>query len=104
VWGTYFDDLNRPWALRVDDDYFRQPARGWFTQASSDSFPFPRGWFPRRVIGVDTNGNFRTAVAPSTSSPIWTGGSLFFSIEASDQSLVSCQVVGRLQELRSAAP
>lgn len=104
TWGTYFDDLGRTWALQVDDDYFRSPERGWFTQATPGSSPFPRGWLPRRVIGIEPSGSFHTAVSPSTSSPIWIGTASQFTIEATDGQLVTCTVTGRFQERRGRAP
>lgn len=104
VWGTYFDDSGQTWGLRVDDDYFRQPERGWFTQATPGAIPFPRGWRPRRVQGMDPLGNIRTAVSPSTSSPIWTGGSPTFRIEANDQTIVQVVITHWLEEIKSPRP
>lgn len=104
VWGTYFDDTNAAWALKVDDDYFRQSERGWFTQAAPGAIPFPRGWTPRRVQGMDSRGNIRFAVSPSLSSPIWTGASPTFRIEATDQTIVSVTITHWLEEVKSPRP
>lgn len=103
-WCIYVDDLGRQWALRVDDDYADDPARGWVRTEDIEVISMPRQWRPRRVVGTDDQGFARTAVVASTAAPLWTGEAVSFSFERSDQQIGVAQVVRRIPENIEAHP
>jgi hypothetical protein len=92
VWGTYVDDLDRAWAMRVDADYADQVERGWEVPPPDGALPFPRGWKPRMVFGVDELGNVRHARVARLDADLWTGGAGAFFFEATDQSVLLATV------------
>jgi len=94
VWGRYVDNFGNTWALRVDADYATMDERGWDTTNITGLFPLPRGWLPRRVVGVDETGRLQSAISATTDSLLWSGLSSSFAIEANDGSLVICTVTG----------
>jgi hypothetical protein len=99
LWGLYWDDTGRPWALRVDMDYAADPSRGW-TIAEAGTFPLPRAWKPRRVVGWDDSGRIRSTVVARTDAPLWLGEVTEFLIEGSDQLDHIVHVTGRMEERR----
>lgn len=102
-WGRYVDDVGGNWALKVDADYLGDPDRAW-TAASSADAPFPRGWFPRQVVGLDELGFLQRTRVPSTTSPLWTGAVSNFRFNGTDQVTHLAQVIGFQSERRSAKP
>lgn len=100
IWAEYVTDDGQPFALKVDADYFFEPARGWSASATSDSLPLPRGWKPRRVWGYDAAGNRQSAVVSTVLADLWTGVTTVFGVEANDNTVKSVTVVGRWQEQR----
>lgn len=100
VWAIYVDDIGRQWGLQVDADYVLDADRGWATDGVGDLSPLPRGWQPRRVLGLDESGRMQTAVAASLAAAIWTGLVPTFVFETSDATLAVADIIGRRAELR----
>lgn len=100
----YVDDTNVPWALLVDGDYFLDIERNWQSAAGLGLSPFPRGWRPRRVKGVDSTGRIRYAIVPDVSSPLWTGEVSTFQFETRDGGVEVATVIELHQERRFLAP
>jgi hypothetical protein len=98
VWGQYVSDDGNTYALRVDADYHAMTDRGWSTPAASGTPVYPRGWTPRKVLGLDELGHPRFAVIADVSAPLWTGASGTFVINASDESEHTCTVIQRRGE------
>src|SRR5215469_7662687 len=104
VWAAYFSDDGRQFALRVDADEAQQPERGWTVIDDVATVPFPRGWLPRRVRGIDENGHPRSTRVATTDADLWTGVVGVFTIEGSDQLMHQVTVLGRDQENTRARP
>jgi hypothetical protein len=102
-WGRYVDDVGRNWALKVDADYLGDPDRGW-TAATPSEAPFPRGWLPRQVVGLDEFGFLQRTRVPSTTSPLWTGAVSTFRFNATDQLEHLVQVTGFQSERLTPKP
>lgn len=98
VWAVYTTDDGRAFGLRVDRDLVSQGDRGWVTAGAELTVPFPRGWLPRRVRGIDTDGNIRYARAGRLDAPIWTGAVSTFLVQGSDQVARLATIVGRQGE------
>lgn len=90
IWGVYVSDDGNSYALRVDADYFAMPERGWTSTAPAGMPPYPRGWFPRKAVGLDPNGHPRKAVVATPVADLWTGVTREFHIRDSDGSLQTC--------------
>jgi hypothetical protein len=103
-WCIYVDDLDRQWALQVDSDYAADADRGWNLLGELELEPFPRGWKPRRVVGVDDLGNTLYAIAGTTLAAIWTGAVMTFTFEASDGTTQTSAIIGRNAERRHPRP
>lgn len=103
-WGVYFDDEGGEWSLQVDSDYLADADRGWIPVDLPAPSPFPRGWRPRRVIGLDELGATIYAISPTTSSAIWTLGVASFTFEANDGTTHSATIIGRESERRKPRP
>jgi hypothetical protein len=101
VWGAYIDDAGQTWRLRVNADYALEAARGWTEVQPPDVAPLPRGWLPRKVVGVDELGARRSAIVARLDAALWTGGTASFLLEGSDQSFHVCTVTGSLEERRT---
>lgn len=97
-WGVYVDDDGNQWSLQVDGDRIGDPERGWTFPAPPEILPFPRGWLPRKAMGVDPSGRFQRCVVATVVAPLWTGEATSFSIEANDQTLQPVSVTGTIGE------
>lgn len=84
-WAVYDSDDGNQYALRVDADYFGMPERGWTLEAPAGMPPYPRGWFPRKAVGLDSDGHPRKAIVASVSAPLWTRSATTFTVNASDE-------------------
>jgi hypothetical protein len=104
TWMVYTADDSATWSLAVDSDYAANTDRGWSTPAPVGLAPFPRGWFPRKVFGLDATGRRQTAIVATTTAPLWVGTVGVFFIEATDGSVVPVTVGGRLAEDSRRAP
>lgn len=104
TWGYYHSDDGNTYALRVDADYAAMPERGWVSPAAPGTYVYPRGWTPRRVIGLDDVGRVQEAVVASTSSDLWTGVALTFTINATDELPHTCNVIARKSERNQLRP
>jgi hypothetical protein len=100
VWAVYIDDEAQPWAKRVDADYVDEFVRGWDVAGVAGLPPLPHLWRARYVIGVDSEGRTQRAIVASELAPLWTGVATTFVVEATDRSLVTCEVVAQMHELR----
>jgi hypothetical protein len=100
VWCVYQDDNAFIWRLRVNEDYVIQPERGWVLADVDATFPLPRLWLPRKVVGVDEEGRRRHATVATLEADLWTGAVASFLIEGSDQAFRPCQVIASLDEVR----
>lgn len=98
--AIYVDDLGIQWRLRVDADEVEELGRGWQTDGAGELAPFPRGWLPRRVVGIDESGRQQEARIGNVEAPLWTGEEVVFSLIASDGSGITAAVVARQGEKR----
>lgn len=98
VWAVYETDDGRLFALRVDAESPARGDRGWLTVGVQELVPFPRGWLPRRVYGVDEAGNIRFARIGRLDAPLWVGTATQFVVEANDGTRPLATVLGRQQE------
>jgi hypothetical protein len=100
VRAVYVSDDGTEFALLVDADHAGDPGRGW-TQPAGELLAYaPRGFLPRRVVGVDETGRQQTALIGNIEAPLWTGVQTTFSVEASDQTTIEAIVVLRQQEVQ----
>jgi hypothetical protein len=98
VWGYYVSDDTRTYALQVDADYFAMAERGWTGPAIPDTYVYPRGWTPRRVIGLDDRGKLQEAVVANVSADLWTGAETTFTINGTDEAPHTVTVIARKAE------
>ena len=103
-WGVYVDDDGTQWSKLVDADNFSDPGRGWVLITEGVWTPLPRGWKARRVIGLDESGRKQMALVARVDSPLWTGESSTFTVEASDGTVVTATVISRHQERHPRPP
>jgi hypothetical protein len=104
VWGYYHSDDGNTYALQVDADYAGMSERGWVTPAASGTIVFPRGWTPRRVIGLDDRGKLQVAVVASVTADLWTGAATTFTINGSDELPHTVNVTLRKAERNQVKP
>src|SRR5438067_11417233 len=83
VWAYYQSDDGRTYALSVDADYATMAERGWVSPAAPGTYVYPRGWTPRRVIGLGDRGKVREAVVAITTADPWTGAATTFTSNGS---------------------
>jgi len=102
-WGLYVDDRGQGWAMAVDADYLLAPGRGWAFADTPGVTPFPRGWRPRRVLGLDPSGRRQSAVVADTSAGLWTGADTEFYIWDSAGEQLICTVIRLVAEHSPAA-
>ena len=93
TWGYYGSDDGHTYAIRVDADYAVMPERGWVAPAANGTFVYPRGWTPRRAIGIDDRGRLQEAVVATTSADLWTGAAVTFTINGTDELPHTCAVI-----------
>lgn len=98
IWGYYQSDDTNTYALQVDADYFGMSERGWTGPAISGTHVYPRGWTPRRVIGLDERGKLQEAVVASVTAPLWTGATTTFQINGTDELPHTVNVIARKAE------
>jgi len=98
VWAYYESDDGNTYAFHVDADYAAQPERGWVAPAAHGTFVYPRGWTPRKVVGLDSDGHPREALVATTSADLWTGVATSFVINGSDELPHTINVTRRLAE------
>lgn len=98
TWGYYESDDGHTYALQVDADYFGMSERGWTGPAVTGTYVYPRGWTPRRVVGLDDRGKLQEAVVATTSADLWTGATTTFTINGSDELPHTVTVIARKAE------
>lgn len=101
VFAIYQDDDGLLWRLRVDADHAAELSRGWLTEGAEELPPLPRGWLPRRVVGLDTSGREQAARVATVDADLWTGTAISFELMLSDGSTDTALVVARQGELRT---
>lgn len=94
----YVTDLDKTFWLWVDRDSVLDPNRGWVETSGEGLDPLPRGWLPRRVIGMDALGNTQRARVGTVSAALWVGVARTWQFEASDRTLQTATVIGRQAE------
>jgi hypothetical protein len=104
VWAYYASDDGRTYALQVDADYAAVSARGWTYPAAHGTYVYPRGWMPRKVIGLDEDGHPREAVVGTVTADLWTGVATTFTVNGTDGAPHTCTVFDRRQERNSKQP
>lgn len=104
VWCDYVADDGALFALRVDADYQLQPQRGMALAESPGQIPVPRGWIPRRVVGLEASGRRHTAVVGHLGADLWTGASTAFDIVDTNGDIQTCTVIRYLRERSRARP
>lgn len=104
TWCVYEDDFGRLWGLKVDSDSAQQPSRGWLTASIDTTNPFPRGWLPRQVVGVDAVGHTRSTRIGRLDAALWTGSASSWVMETNDGQLVSVTVTARVAERTTPRP
>jgi hypothetical protein len=104
AWGYYVSDDGNTYALQVDADYLAMAERGWTGPAIAGTIVYPRGWTPRRVIGLDDRGKLQQAVVASTSADLWTGVASTFTINGTDELPHTCNVIARKSERNQVRP
>ena len=97
-WVVYASDDGRNYALKVDLDYINDGRRGWSLAASPSDYQYPRGWWPRRVIGLAPDGRVREAIVAGTGAPLWSGAASSFDYRDTNGAMVTAQVIGRKKE------
>lgn len=100
VSAIYVDDSGGTWRLRVDADEAQELSRGWETDGAELLAPMPRGWLPRRVVGVDSSGHAQAARVARTDADLWTGVATTFVLMLSDGTTDTATVVARQAEMR----
>lgn len=80
------------------------PERGWVTPAAPGTYVYPRGWTPRRVIGLDDRGKVQEAMVASTTADLWTGAATTFTINGTDELPHTCTVIQRRAERNKIKP
>ncbi len=103
-WGYYHSDDGHTYALHVDADYAAMAERGWVTPAVPGTFVYPRGWTPRRVLGLDDRGKLQEAVVATTAATLWTGAALTFTINGTDELPHVCTVIAKRAERNQVRP
>jgi hypothetical protein len=101
TWAQYTDDLGAVWALQVDTEYFHMLERGWPDLDPTGLQGVPRGWRPRKALGIEASGREHKAIAASLDAPIWTGVATEFTILSNDGEPILCTIIGLLQERRT---
>lgn len=100
--AEYVDDDSTVWRLRVDADEAQELSRGWAPITDASIPPLPRGWLPRRVVGIDSSGRQQTARVGTVFADLWTGAATTFVLMLSDGTTDTATVVARQAELRLA--
>jgi hypothetical protein len=100
VWASYIDDQAVAYAVRVDADYFADLDRGWTPGDPLNQPQLARGWKPRRVLGLDEDGNLVHALAGSVDAPIWNGDAPTFTFNGTDQLPHTARIIARQSEKR----
>jgi len=104
TWGLYESDDGNTYAWRTDADYFLMPERGWTGPAPAGTRVYPRFWHPRRVTGLDAQGNKLHAIVASTTADLWTGVATTFTVNGSDELPHVCTVIFSQQEIMRPRP
>lgn len=78
--------------------------RGWVGVAASGTYVYPRGWTPRRVIGLDDRGKLQQAVVATTAADLWTGVAITFTVNGTDELPHTCNVIARRAERNQIRP
>jgi len=103
-WGYYHSDDGNIYALQVDADYLVMAERGWVGPAAPGTIVYPRGWTPRRVVGLDDRGKLQQAVVADVTADLWTGASTTFTINGSDELPHTVNVILRKAERNQVRP
>lgn len=98
VTAIYVTDAGDLFALQVDADAAEDAARGWELAGEAPPPPAPRGFLPRRVVGIDETGRQQSTRVGTTSAALWNGTVTSWSVEGSDGQLHTATVTTYQQE------
>jgi len=84
VRAIYVTDDGVEFQLLVDADSAEDPARGWVVLGSETRPYAPRGFLPRRVVGVDETGRQQSTRVGTVTCALWSGTVTEWTFEASD--------------------
>lgn len=99
--SIYVDDDGNAWSLRVDADEQLESSRGFDAAGDLPLSPLPRGWLPRRVVGLDSSGSAQHARVGRVDADLWTGVATNFVLMLSDGTADTAVVVALQRELRT---
>lgn len=101
---VYEADDGTLFALMVDADEAEDGARGWATEGAELLPLLPRGWLPRRVVGIDSSGRQQEARVAFTGAALWSGAVTSWSFMTSDGTTDTAQLVLRQAERPRGSP
>jgi len=78
--------------------------RGWVHPAVTGTYVYPRGWTPRRVLGLDDTGKLQSAVVATVTADLWTGVATSFTINGTDELPHTVRVIARRKERNQIRP
>lgn len=99
--AVYVDDSGARFQCQVANDQVEDASRGWDVTDATILPLLPRGFLPRRVVGIDDTGRQQSTRVATVEAALWTGTVTTFTVEASDQTTVTATVVLRQQELQT---
>jgi len=94
----YVADDGTEYQLLVDAEAAADPARGWIELVESARPYAPRGFLPRRVVGIDDTGRQQSTRIGNVTADLWSGAVVSWTFEASDGSLQTAIVTNYQQE------
>lgn len=103
-WAVYTDDLDRRWLMKVDADYYADEDRGWSAPTEGDTMPWPQGWRPREIEGIEPGGTSQRSRIGSLTAPLWTRAVTSFFVNTSDSLTVAAVVFRYWSERRRPQP
>jgi hypothetical protein len=98
VRAIYVTDDGVEYQLLVDADSAEDGARGWVVLNAGTRPYAPRGFLPRRVVGIDETGRQQSTRVGTTSCALWVGTATDFTVEASDGTIAVATVTNRQGE------
>lgn len=100
VRAVYETDTGEQFQLLVDADAAEDASRGWVVTGASALPQLPRGWLPRRVVGIDESGVQLEARVGLNTAALWVGTVNQWTIIGTDGALHTATVVVRQEERR----
>lgn len=98
VRAIYQGDAGVQFQLLVDADSAADPNRGWVVLGEEVLPYLPRGFLPRRVVGIDETGRQVSTRVATVSAALWDGSVVQWTFEGSDLALHTATLTNRQQE------